>query len=31
MVQKLSGSLALVTSREPLRTNLTNHLSVALD
>lgn len=31
MVQKLSGSLALVTCREPLRMSLINHLKVILE
>jgi len=31
MVQKLSGSLALVTCREPLRMSLQNHLKNLLD
>ncbi len=31
MVQKLSGSLALVTCREPLRMSLNNHLKSLLD
>jgi hypothetical protein len=31
MVQKLSGSLALVTCREPLRMSLNNHLKNLLD
>lgn len=31
MVQKLSGSLALVTCREPLRMSLNNHLKQLLD
>lgn len=31
MAQKLAGSLALVTCKEPMRTNLTSHLRQALN